>query len=311
MKQTKLTITPEVARTWLQMSKGNRPLNPRHIEDLKREIHTNWKPDVPDPIGFDEDGVLINGHHRLTACVETGIAIECWVARDMPRETVTVLDGGLRRSLRDRFFAYSDDRTVKKLVNEQAGRAARLAGAVSLLYVMFTGSSRPSVEEATRIVRRFADSFAIVLDLCVSDRMTHRAHTLAAFVLGLEYAERQSERAVGRMKTFIEQTKTGELLEVGDPAHTLRKYLITLSHPVRRGQADGRHSRDSQWIVFCKVLRACQAAVDGEKMRNLPRPPDTRGLIDEMLGAPTNEVTRKLRLWKTEEPDAPPAAAAE
>lgn len=95
------TITPKVAEAWLMFNKGNRSMRMRHIASLEQSLRAGeWKL-TTDAIGFSETGRLINGQHRLKACVNTGIPIVAIVARNIPEETFTVLDQGTRRTLAD------------------------------------------------------------------------------------------------------------------------------------------------------------------------------------------------------------------
>ena len=64
----KVDMTPQQAKSLLKRcSKVNRPINNSHVETLRRDMEAgNWYNDV-DCIGFDENGSIINGQHRLKA----------------------------------------------------------------------------------------------------------------------------------------------------------------------------------------------------------------------------------------------------
>lgn len=74
-----VTITPRVAEELLKFNTNNRPVNRRA---LKRYISSMEKGDFvksTDTISFDKDGKLINGQHRLLACVQAGKPFESTV----------------------------------------------------------------------------------------------------------------------------------------------------------------------------------------------------------------------------------------
>ena len=74
------TITPAVAEAMLKTSEAlgaiNRKLNNRHVELYANEIRSNrWKLNG-DAIRLDADGRILDGQHRLHACVLAGIPFQ-------------------------------------------------------------------------------------------------------------------------------------------------------------------------------------------------------------------------------------------
>lgn len=59
--------TPALARKWLKHRvQGNRSIDPRHVEWLRRAIERRGY-DSSEPISFNLAGALIDGQHRATA----------------------------------------------------------------------------------------------------------------------------------------------------------------------------------------------------------------------------------------------------
>ena len=74
-----ITMTPEMAERFLQTNPRNRHIKREKVKKLIDDIkHGEWKL-THQGIAIDEDGKLIDGHHRLTAIVETGIPCEMMV----------------------------------------------------------------------------------------------------------------------------------------------------------------------------------------------------------------------------------------
>lgn len=74
-------ISPEVARSYLELNYKNREINNQKVEELRREIvEGRWQFDG-NPIVFDQAGRLRNGQHRLTAICRAGLTVEILVAR--------------------------------------------------------------------------------------------------------------------------------------------------------------------------------------------------------------------------------------
>lgn len=85
------TITPEMAEEYLHHNTRNRKLKPGVVEKLAHAIRSGqWKFNGQ-PIVFGSDGVLLQGQHRLTAVVVTGIAIVSVVIREVdPAAQITM-----------------------------------------------------------------------------------------------------------------------------------------------------------------------------------------------------------------------------
>lgn len=91
-------ITPQLAQDYLRFNKANRPLNKQVVKTIVDDISRGgWIYDG-NPIRFSEDGWLIDGQHRLHACVVSGKDIETDVIRGLPRESFKVIDTGRARS---------------------------------------------------------------------------------------------------------------------------------------------------------------------------------------------------------------------
>ena len=110
-------VTPEVARSMLQSNTDNRRLRKGAVLKYATIMMDGaWKTS-PEPIIFSESGRLLNGQHRLSAVVHSGITQNFLVVRNVSEATFSVLDRGAIRSTSD---ALGKD---KKLVE-----AAKLIG---------------------------------------------------------------------------------------------------------------------------------------------------------------------------------------
>jgi hypothetical protein len=79
-------ITPEIATAWRKLiyyENGSHPDGASYYHDEIRG--GKWKPEMTrgQPIMFDLQGRVRSGASRMRAVVETGIAIQSWVARDV------------------------------------------------------------------------------------------------------------------------------------------------------------------------------------------------------------------------------------
>jgi hypothetical protein len=92
-------IEPETAVKWLAQNFKNRTVSRGTVEAYGRDmVNGDWE--LSDScICFDVNENLINGQHRLQACVQSNISFYAFVARGMPITTYRVLDIGRKRTL--------------------------------------------------------------------------------------------------------------------------------------------------------------------------------------------------------------------
>lgn len=93
------TITPEIASKWLAMNlENNRPIQEKRIKDYANDMQRGqWRIDG-NTIKFNRDGRLIDGQHRLCACVQSGATFETYVIRGLELDAIQTIDRGMSRS---------------------------------------------------------------------------------------------------------------------------------------------------------------------------------------------------------------------
>jgi|DEB0MinimDraft_6_1074348.scaffolds.fasta_scaffold00040_26 hypothetical protein len=79
----------------------NRRISPHSLLQYSTMMQKKqWIPNG-DTVKFDVDGKLIDGQHRLSAVLKTGVPMETIVVRNLPREAFNTLDFGKKRSAGD------------------------------------------------------------------------------------------------------------------------------------------------------------------------------------------------------------------
>jgi hypothetical protein len=91
-----ILVTPKVAAAWLERNLGNRPLVERHVEDLVWEMKNGKFQTTPQGLIFNTCEELVDGQHRLTAIVRSGISIEMRVTFNFEGTYDSPIDTGLR-----------------------------------------------------------------------------------------------------------------------------------------------------------------------------------------------------------------------
>lgn len=127
-----MRITPVTAENWLHhVHPRNRDFRPRKVRQYARDMKAGKFYVTDQAISFDVDRRLVNGRHRLVACVYSDATIEQLVMWNLPREAFLVIDGGLRRTTDDHFqiagrdYPYHCGATVRKIVTGLRPTVAR------------------------------------------------------------------------------------------------------------------------------------------------------------------------------------------
>ena len=95
------TITPDIAKVMLEKNIGNRPYNKATLRRyVKLMLDGEWGI-TPDAIGFNVDGFLMNGQHRLKAVVLSGTTQQFFLVEGLPRESFSYTDEGRKRQAGD------------------------------------------------------------------------------------------------------------------------------------------------------------------------------------------------------------------
>lgn len=113
------TITPEIAKRYLEHNRCNRKMRPGDVNFYASQMRAGlWKL-THEGIAFDTEGNLADGQHRLLAVVKSGTTQQFNVTRNVLTDGVTVIGRGIQRSISDvlHFSGISADRTLVSVVN--------------------------------------------------------------------------------------------------------------------------------------------------------------------------------------------------
>lgn len=93
-------ITPEIAEVMLETNTENRKISKGTVTAYSQDILAgNWDESVGVAISIDENGVLRDGQHRLTAIIQAGKGIWTWVCRGVSSDGM--YDNNRKRSNSD------------------------------------------------------------------------------------------------------------------------------------------------------------------------------------------------------------------
>jgi hypothetical protein len=97
----RILVTPSIAQAWLDKNAKNRKMSSTHVGKLARDMTKGRWEFSGEAIKFDVAGNLVDGQHRLAACVKADVPFETLVVYNLPTEAQAVLDTGKVRSAAD------------------------------------------------------------------------------------------------------------------------------------------------------------------------------------------------------------------
>ncbi|RYY15628.1 MAG: XRE family transcriptional regulator [Alphaproteobacteria bacterium] len=210
IQPVRMRITPALAKVFLQNNKSNRPISIGHVQWLAKQIvDGEWNSDNGQTIAFSPAGALLDGQHRLQACILANVDIDVDVLYGVPESSRGTIDVGRTRSIGDQLA----------IQGEKYGN--QLAAAVRWVYAISNGSSgyRTSTPEVQRFIARnpgMKQSVAYVR----SQKATGTIPTLlcAIHFMG-KHVLNEPEKADAFVRVFV----TGYPSYEGDPAHRVRE----------------------------------------------------------------------------------------
>lgn len=228
-----VTVTPEMARSWMQWNTGNRKVQQSHIQAIKRDIIAgNWMMNAQ-PICFTADpndppeGVtprLLNGQHRLHAIIAADLPVEIPIAIGIPEEAFATYDIHAKRSSIEPGRNRVDARVVSAAARLQwkEDNGFKLIGgkegSPTASELIDTIYKHPGLEEAFPLSRRKG-----LVEIATSGVLTYFIYRITR-----ENAELAED--------FLRGLETGAELKAGNPILGLRKALTEDRENSRRGE---------------------------------------------------------------------------
>jgi hypothetical protein len=97
-----MTITPGTAKKWLAANTdAQRPLSQYTVERYAREMKEGQWVINGESIKFNTSGSMIDGQHRLHACIQANRSFDTLIVTNLPEEAFKTLDRGKQRGAAD------------------------------------------------------------------------------------------------------------------------------------------------------------------------------------------------------------------
>ncbi len=244
-------VDPALARTWMEsnaVASVNRALKEAKVNAYARSMAAgNWLFNG-ESIKFAKDGRLLDGQHRLAACILADRPFRAFVIYGLDENTLLTIDTGSNRSSSD----------VLKITETCDVNHKNIAAALTYLYKHRIGNiyhhgisvSPQEVVEMHKENPGISDSFRAVAG------SRHLLSSAMATFLHYAFSEIDDETA----DLFFEKLADGADLEAGNPILLLRNRLMR-----NRAEKTNLHRNE----VMALTIKAWSVWRTGAKLRNL------------------------------------------
>jgi hypothetical protein len=165
-----VTVTPDLAEKMLKTMGRNRGAKKLRINTMVADMKQGkWKT-TPYPIVF-ENGVLIDGQHRLNAVIKSGCSVD-FVVSEINDDIMDVIDKGVPRSVGDNFaingvqnYNAAASITSKIMVYQSGGRSLMSSSSRGK---RDTGASRGNFAISQKMVQDYYLEHSEMINKCTS-----------------------------------------------------------------------------------------------------------------------------------------------
>lgn len=307
-------LTPALAEKWRPLIRNPRNLITRKVIEYARDIKNGSWTDTGDPIRFDQEGMIVDGNHRIEAVLLSGTPIITKVAYNLDDDALRNIDIGMKRS----------PGSILSTMGEDKSHANELAATLTLVSRWLKGgtaiaaqSFTPTISDRMQILADFPNVRKSVKYVLGGKILDENGKVIEKFVGLTNLKKFAGSRAVacfihlfgemtapGKVDEFFKALNSGENLRKGMPAYALRELLIKRNkegYAARRGSTRVGSGRYPQSYYLGVWLRAWNAHVRGEDLYliNSVDWADENSALD--FAVPEDEKTPRRRSRKADQ----------
>jgi hypothetical protein len=217
-----VTITPEIARSMLDQNSNNRNVKKASVEAYARAMEDGRWLLTGDAIRFDVDKKLLDGQHRLLACIRANTPFRTIVIYNLPKEAGLTIDTNIPRRAAD-VLTMAGHRSTTTLA---AAARALLIARTQQTFSRASGYNRSFARVTNQEIVDVIDKHPL-LPAAVArihrERPSGCNHTLLAVLL---YIGETLIDAPETARSFVNVFATGVPSKPGCPAHALRERML-------------------------------------------------------------------------------------
>ena len=211
MKAVPTIITPVEAEALLAKNLSNRKVSSAHVKALVNALKTGAWMTNGDAIRIDRNGTLLDGQHRLLACIEANTPIEVLLVTGLDPEVMSTIDCGRKRTV-------GDTLQIRGVPN-----ANNIAATIRQLAILAYGDLG-KICTTVETERLFALHNNVVESVRV---VTHgRCHVPPSLLAAIHYVGTYVQNNRRDADAFVQVIHSGIPSYKGDPAHLWRERII-------------------------------------------------------------------------------------
>ena len=245
-----MEITPDIAAEMLTHNFDNRKLRQSTVTQYANDMSNGyWHEDADSPIVFDWNGRLINGQHRLHACIKANVSFRVRVNRGADPAAYDVMDQGLKRSAAD---ALTKNGIAHAVNNAAAYRlvCAYRDGFITSKAISPQGKiANGEIVAGIRAQQELFISASVRAHRVYKERKYALAAVAAFYVIAM--GEGYSDELVDE---FMDGLQTGTNMEDGDPRLAFARWWVN------------SHRRNGP-VVLAALIRTFNAYAKNQKLR--------------------------------------------
>lgn len=242
------TITPELAKQLLGGNTKNRRIKQGTVDSYARDMKAgNWRV-TGEAIVVNGDGTLLNGQHRLLACIKSGAAFETLLVTGIESAAQETMDQGVKRSFADVLSMRGEVSTAQLGITLSATAKYRLGTgqAVSIPELLTLLEAEPHARDIVRTM---------------TSKNLHSSplkwRTSVGGVLGMEVYR----TGAGDFDQFCRVLAKPDAVGSQHPIYLLRERLI--------GWSTSLNAKPSSQMMLAVTFKAWNAWVMGERPKML------------------------------------------
>lgn len=210
------TVTPKMCVTWLEKNENNRPLNQRHVNVLTRTMKKKDWDLNGESLKFDVEGNILDGQHRMWACIEANVPFKTMLVHNLPRTAFDTIDTGRVRAAHDVLAMRGEKDTLL------------LVGILKHVGRYHTGTMLSTGKITNKEVEELLDIYPTARDMAhMLGRSAYRVRWCAPSILGTCWYL-ASEKNKAAADTFFNGLIFGADLAPDSPILTLRNKFIDM-----------------------------------------------------------------------------------
>jgi hypothetical protein len=265
VKIERIIVTPEIAAAFLDKNLSNRKVKRRNVDAMAKDMVKGRFSFTGDSIRFSHDGKLIDGQHRLLACVKAEKPFETLVIYDLDPAVQAKIDTNIVRSIGD------------TLAIDGFHNSATLASAARLLLAEREhGSTKHSAYSKSEVIEfiEYHKEMASVVNLVRSRKMPSGVSPV--HISAIVYIGKHLLNVPKITDSFYDVMVSGVPAYKNCAAHAFRERMVR-----NLGNLTAL-SRDQAWRLAKHSWNAFSVA---EEIKHLRMPKDARfsGLDYELL----------------------------